>query len=147
MKKKLLFVVLGLMVLLFVGCKEAPNSRELVVVNKTSDANITGIEVETFFYGHSKVVSYNPNNYLEGADPLTLNKSFSITLSPYIYGIVVKIDFNVLDPDSKSNQTVEVKYNEKPELPTIITLVKKEDHYTLEVSGEYSSFKFVPTDE
>jgi len=102
MKKKLLFVVLGLMVLLFVGCKEAPISRELVVVNEAPSTKITGIEVEEFLFGQRKTrsLSISPMSFPLLVAPLQVDESFSITLSPYIYSTAVEIYYKVEEETS-----------------------------------------------
>lgn len=148
-RKRLLVVLLGIIVLLFVGCKEAetfPKSRELIVVNGTGNARIVGIEVEVLPFGQRKIdLSNFSSTFSLEAEPLEKDEQFVITLSPFAYRAGFSIDFDWgSGSEENSWKMVVIDFPDKPEFPTKITLVNDGNveypGYALEITGEYVNF-------
>lgn len=138
--KKLLLALLGLMFLLLAGCEEVdifPKSRELIVVNSTTGKEIVGIEVEVAPVGQRKTDT--STSFLSEDNPLEAGEQFSITLSPYVYRTVVRVQFTF--GSGYLSKTVIIDLPDKAAKPTRITLAP--DGVTLTVTGEYVAY-FIP---
>ena len=137
--------MLVILVFLFVGCEEAqliPQSRELVVVNGTTDAQIFRIDVEAFPFGQRKVDLSGYFQFRED-DLLESEEQFSIVVSPYVYRVVVSVSFIQDENDFDIEyRMVTIDLPENQSMPTYITLIYDDSGdypgYTLEVIGEYT---------
>lgn len=139
--------LIGIMALLFVGCTEAqtvPQSRELVVINDTTEAQIYRIEIATSPFGQRMI---DPSGYFhfEEEDVLESETRFSISLSPYVYRVVVTVRYSMGEGETytESSRIVSIDLPAESAQSTNITLVYKEDSYTLEVDGAYVAYNFI----
>lgn len=143
-KKWLLLVLCVSMVFLFVGCEEAnlfPQNRELVIINGTTDMEIDEITIEAFPFGQRASAPYSTFRF-EDSDIMDSDEQFAITLSPYVYRIVVAVRYTTGGTDDMySSRRVTIDLPAKSSEPTYLTLVNVVDSpfpdYTLEVTGEY----------
>jgi hypothetical protein len=150
-RKWSILVMIGIMVLLFVSCKEAqtsPRIRDLVVVNGTTDTQISGIAISaTQPFGQR--AAYDPDGTFQfnEEDYLRLDEKFEIVLSPYVYRIAISVYFIEDGSDcSDGTSPIVIDLPAVSTQPTYITLVSNEDSngYGLEVSGEYVDFSQLP---
>lgn len=143
-RKWLVLVLIGVAILVLTGCEEAQTdaqNRELVVVNGTSDTQITGIDATAFPFGQKAT---DPTGYFQFNEdnPLGAEEQFAITLSPYVYRVTVAVSFSVDSDESGSiSRRLTIDLPAKPTQPTYITLVLNDDgglpEYTFEVTGDY----------
>lgn len=144
--KWVVFVLLFVAVSLFVGCEEAealPQNRELVVINGTTDSQITGIEIAAFPFGQRKFDVNGSFSFRED-NPLDVNEQFGIVLSLATYRVVVVVAYDYNDGLDIGSRRVTIDLPVKTSLPTYITLVNDGDMdfpgYTIEVSGEHVAY-------
>lgn len=140
-------VLIGIMVLLFAGCREAQTfvqSRELLVVNGTTDARIYRIDMATSPFGQ-RLVDPSGSFYFEDEDVLEAEDRFSISLSPYVYRITISVRYEVPAGDSYDygSTMISVDLPAESAQSTSITLVYEEDSYTLEVDGAYVAYNLI----
>ena len=149
MKAKIWFrlALIGIMVLLFAGCREAQTflqSRELVVVNGTTDARIYRIDMTASPFGQ-RMVDPSGSFHFEDEDVLESEDQFSISLSPYVYRVAVMVEYKVPVGDTYDYGSIMISVDLPAESvqSTSITLVYDEDTYTLEVDGTYVAYNFI----
>jgi hypothetical protein len=146
-KKWAVLILFFSFMLLFMGCEDAqayPQSRELVVVNGTTDADIFHIEITGFPFGQR--AAENTGSFLFREDSVVGPEDrFAISLSPYVYRVAVTIRF-IQEGDEYGDRSkrVTIDLPAGSTLPTYITLVYDADAefpgFTLGITGAYVDF-------
>lgn len=135
------------LVLVSVGCQESqmyPRSRELVVVNGTTNAEIFQIDVAGFPFGQRGMETTGSFQFREDS-AVGPEDRFAISLSPYVYRVAVTIRFIQEGDDSGDrSRRVTIDLPAESAHPTCITLVYDADAefpgFTLEIAGAYVDF-------
>ncbi len=146
-----LLVLLGLTVLLFSGCEEAepfPQSRELVVVNGTTDVQIIKIEIEVYPFGQRAIAPVAGYFQISEVSPLEIGERFDITVSPFVYQAKIRLRYTLEDDDSDppwtGSREVYIDFPDKASMPTTLTLVNDGNiefpGHTIEITGEYVTY-------
>jgi len=146
-RKWLVLVLIGVAILVLAGCEEAQTdaqNRELVVVNGTSDTQITRIDVTAFPFGQKAT---DPTGYFQFSEDnlLEAEEQFAMVISPYMYRVLITVRYIVDGDDSGSySGRITIDLPIKPTQPTYITLVLNDDgglpEYTFEVTGDYVDY-------
>lgn len=148
MRKWSILALIGFMVVLFVSCEEArisPRSRDLIVVNGTTEAQISRIDITVSSFGQRMV---DPSGYFQFDEETYLGseEQFGIVLSPYIYRVVISVSYFFTEGDTiyDRSKTVTIDLPSQAALPTYVTLVYDTEgdypDYALEITGEYVNY-------